>query len=181
MAQGNDSGRQILGGPLPLRGGEAQAQNVRMRRRAAGVTLMEMLVVMALASILLAIVFPAVGSGLGTLELRSAATRLAAAARYARDQAVYRQGIYELQLDSARGVVAVEDFGGGQSQRFELPSSVHIADVSPQEEGTGPAVRRFFFYPDGAAQQFQVILANPRRQMAVSNDPLTGTATVEER
>src|SRR5690242_16250986 len=92
-------------------------------RLTRGVTLMEMLVVIALASILLAIVFPAVGSGLGTLELRSAATRLAAAVRYARDQAVYKQKTYELQIERGNGVIAVREWSGESSQSFTLPAS----------------------------------------------------------
>ena len=148
---------------------------------AAGVTLMEMLVVIALASILLAIVFPAVGSGLGTLELRSAATRLAAAARYARDQAVYRQQIFQLDIDGQAGAVAVENLAGAEAHRYQLPESVHIEEILPAEEGRTDSARRFFFLPDGGAPEFQVILTNSRRQIAIIGDPLTGTAKVEER
>jgi general secretion pathway protein H len=153
----------------------------RIRKEAAGVTLIEMLVVITLASILLAIVFPSVGSGLGTLELRSAATRLAAAARYARDQAVYRQQIFQLEIDSQSGAVAVENLEGAKANRYQLPESVHIQEVLPAEDGRTDSVRRFFFLPDGGAPEFQVILANSRRQIAVIGDPLTGTAKVEER
>ena len=166
-------------GSTPCKGIFPNAES-QVSNRVAGVTLMEMLVVIALASILLAIVFPAVGSGLGTLELRSSATRLAAAARYARDQAVYRQKTYELHVDRANGIIAVLDWSGAQSQSFTLPSSLRVAEVLP-DDGQASAVRQFFFYPDGGSQQFQIVLASSRRQVAILTDPLTGTAKVEER
>lgn len=150
-------------------------------RSTSGVTLMELLVVIALASILLAIVFPAVGSGLGTLELRSAATRVAAAARYARDQAVYRQRIYQLEIDDVTRSVSVSDIEGGGQQSYQFPPSVQVEAVLPAEDATPTRRRRLFFFPDGSAPDFEVILTNARRQMTVISDPLTGTAKVVER
>jgi len=152
-------------------------------RVSAGITLMELLVVVAIASILLAIVFPAVGSGLGTLELRSAATRLAAAARYARDQAVYRQSTYQLEINGMTGSVSVADIDGGGERSYELPPSVQVEAVLP-EQNVAPEQsqsQRIYFYPDGSAPEFEVVLGNTRRQMAVIGDPLTGTARVMER
>ena len=147
----------------------------------SGVTLMEMLVVIALASILLAIVFPAVGSGLGGLELRAAATRVAAAARYARDQAVYRRQPFQLVIDGAAGSVSVSRLNEEDARRYEFPASVRVESVLPAETGSPSKVRRFFFFPDGAAPQFEVTLANARRRLVVAGDPLTGTAKVVEQ
>jgi Tfp pilus assembly protein FimT len=142
---------------------------------------MELLVVVAIASLLLAIVFPAVGSGLGTLELRSAATRLAAAARYARDQAVFRQRIYQLEIDMEAGSVAVGDAEGGRQQSYQLPSSVRVEAILPQGGMELSTPWRLFFYPDGAAPDFEVLLTNSRRRVAVVGDALTGTARVVEQ
>jgi general secretion pathway protein H len=153
----------------------------RKQTKAAGVTLMEVLVVVAIASVLLAIVFPAVGSGLGTLELQSAATRLAAASRYARDQAVYRQRTFRLEIDPVAGVFSVADMDGSGERSYELPPSVQVEAVLPQEELTTAPRRGLLFFPDGSAPAFEVVLTNTRRQVAVVGDPLTGTARVVER
>jgi general secretion pathway protein H len=147
---------------------------------ASGVTLMEMLVVIALASIVLAVVFPAVGSGLNTLALRSAGTRLAAAARYARDQAVYRQKTLQFSIDSGTGEVAVAALDGSGAQRYQFPDAVRVQAVLPAEDSQRSPVRRFYFYPDGAAPDFQIVLTNSRRQLTVIGDPLTGTTKVVE-
>ena len=160
-------------------------------KRQRGVTLLEMVVVVALASVLLAVVFPSVGAGLRTLELRSAAQRLAASARYARDQAVHRQRFYELEIDAEAGTVTVTDVAGQSRRSFELPASVRVERILPEEtigaNGGGfrgrfgrEAPRRFLFSPDGGAPAFEIVLGNDRRQAAVRSNPLTGFPKVEE-
>lgn len=163
-----------------------------MEKQQHGVTLLELLVVVALASVLLAVVFPSVGAGLRTLELRSAAQRLAASARYARDQAVHRQRFYELEIDAEAGTVTVTDFSGEARRSFELPASVRVERILPEEDAF-PHVqarvgrpqarqqpRRFLFSPDGNAPAFEIVLGNDRRQAAVRSNPLTGFPKVVE-
>ncbi len=150
-----------------------------------GITLLELLVVAALASILLAVVFPSVRSGLSTLELRSSARRLAAAAKYARDQAIYRQSFFQLEIDTETGTISVMDMdmddttntgqsGGASRRSFELPAAIRIGEILPDEEDAPSRIRRFLFSPDGGSEPFQVVLENPRRKVQVSTDPLTG-------
>ena len=157
--------RQALGGPA---------------RTERGVTLLELLVVAVLASILLAVVFPSVGTGLRTLELRSSAQRLAAAARYARDQAIHRQRFYELEIDAEARTIAVADLEGTARRAFELPASVSIEKILPEAADNGSRRRRFLFSPDGGSLAFEIILGNQRRQVAVTSDPLTGFPKVTE-
>jgi general secretion pathway protein H len=152
-----------------------------MGRGWRGVTLLELLVVVALASILLAIVFPAVGSGLGTLALQSAGARVAAAARYARDQAVYRQKTFQLEINGQAGTVSVADLEGGGERSYQFPPAVRVKAILPGQDTGQIARRRFFFFPDGAAPDFQVVLTNSQRQVTVIGDPLTGTAKVVQQ
>jgi len=158
----------------------------KRERAEAGVTLLELLVVVALASVLLAVVFPSVGAGLRTLELRSAAQRLAASARYAREQAIHRQRFYELEIDAEAGTISVGDIertGTDASSRarrsFELPASVRVERITPEEPGSPPR-RRFLFSPDGASPAFEITLSNDRRQAVVTSNPLTGFPKVTE-
>jgi len=153
-------------------------------RTTRGVTLLEMLVVIALASILLAVVFPSVGAGLRTLELRSAAQRLAASARYARQQAVHRQRFYELEVDAEAGSVSVIDFAGESRRGFELPATVRVERILPEDlrlqARVGPLPRRFVFSPDGSAPAFEIVLSNERRRAVVTSNALTGSPKVAE-
>jgi type II secretion system protein H len=155
-------------------------------RSTRGVTLLELLVVVALASILLMVVFPSVGAGLRTLELRSAAQRLAASARYAREQAIHRQRFYELEIDAAAGTISVGDLERSGAnvpaparRSFELPATVRVERISPEETGS-PTRRRFLFSPDGGAPAFEIVLGNDRRQAVVTSNPLTGFPRITE-
>ncbi|MBI4465016.1 MAG: GspH/FimT family pseudopilin [Acidobacteria bacterium] len=139
-----------------------------------GVTLLELLVVIALVSLLVAVVFPSVGAGLRTLELRSSAQRVAVAARFARDQAIHRQRFFQLEIDSQKKTVSVLDVAEGQRRSFELPTSVHVEKILPEEQGRLSTTRQFVFSPDGAVPQFQVVLGNQSRQVTVAADALTG-------
>ena len=160
------------------------------KNKQQGVTLLELLVVAALASILLAVVFPSIRAGLGTLELRSSARRLAAAARYARDQAVHRQRFFQLEIDTVSGTISVTDIDvntddAGQTRRagrrsFELPPAVRVGTIRPGETDAASGIRRFLFSPDGDSDPFEIVLENPRRQVQVSIDSLTGFPKVTD-
>lgn len=156
----------------------SQTRSERNSKR--GVTLLELLVVMALASLLLALVFPSVRAGLGTLELRTSAQRLAAAAQFARDQAIYQQRLFQLVIDSNTGTVSVMDAEGASRRSFELPAGVRVEEIVPPDVGTPSSRRRFLFSPDGGSASFQIILGNQRRQVRIAADPLTGFPKVSE-
>ena len=144
-----------------------------------GVTLIELLVVGVLASILLALVFPSIHAGMGTLELRSAAQHLAAAAKFARDEAIYRQRPLELEIDTGAGTVAVID-SKGVGRSFQLPSGVLVYTIPPQGTGATSKTLRFLFTPDGSSVPFRVLLENARRRMEVATDPLTGFPRISD-
>ena len=149
------------------------------QQQSPGVTLLELLIVTALASIMLALVFPSIRSGMGTLALKSSAQRLAAAAKFARDQAIYRQRPFELEIDADARTVAVIDSEGG-TRSFEFPPEVRVAAILPPEQDAASKVRRFLFSPDGSSVPFEIVLEIARRQVAVSSDPLTGFPRVSD-
>ena len=144
-----------------------------------GVTLLELLIVMVLASLLLALVFPSIRAGMGTMALRSSAQRLAAAARYARDQAIYRQRPFLLEIDGEAGTISVIDSNGG-SRSFELPPEVRVGGILPLEPDAPSRTRGFLFSADGSSVPFHVILENSRRRVDVTSDPLTGCPRVTD-
>jgi general secretion pathway protein H len=139
-----------------------------------------MLVVIALISVLLALVFPSVGAGMRTLELRSSAQKLAAAMKFARDQAVHRQRYFQLEIDREAGMVSVTDTQNGEKRSFDFPASVRVRQILPEDPGAASPARGFLFSPDGDAPPFQIILENQARQIAVTMDPLTGFPKVSE-
>jgi type II secretion system protein H len=151
----------------------------RERNASRGVTLLELLIVVVLASILLSLVFPSIRAGMGTMALRSSAQRLAAAARFARDQAIYRQRPFLLEINGETGTVSVLDSDGG-SRSFELPAEVRVGSASPFETDGTSRIQSFLFPSDGSSVPFRVILESSRRRVEVRMDPLTGFPKVSE-
>jgi general secretion pathway protein H len=158
-----------------MRSGSKHSEEAASR----GVTLLELLVVAALASVVLALVFPSIHSGMNTMALRSSAQRLAAAAKFARDQAIFRQRPFELEIDGNTRMVSVFD-SAGETRSFELPSSVQVAKILPEETDTASKARRFLFNPDGSSVRFQVILETSHRQFEIATDPLTGFPKISD-
>lgn len=154
-------------------------KSISERRRCAGVTLIELLVVAALASILLALVFPSIRAGMSSLALHSSAQRLASAAKFARDQAIFRQRPFQLEIDVEGGTITVFD-SGGESRSFELPAGVRVGAILPVESQTQSQIRRFLFSPDGVTARFDITLETARRRVQVTTDPLTGFPRVRD-
>ncbi|MBI4444086.1 MAG: GspH/FimT family pseudopilin [Acidobacteria bacterium] len=148
--------------------------NKGRNQAAQGITLMEMLVVVALVSILLAVVFPAAGSGLATLALRSAAQEVATAAKYAREQAIYRQRFFMLEMDGEARTVSVVDLESGRTRSFRLPETVRVDQILSVRIGETVTSRSWLFFPDGSSDPFQVVLQTRQRRVQISSDPLTG-------
>ena len=124
-------------------------------------------------------------SGVDTPEVRGGTALTKAAGKYARDQAIYRQSFFQLEIDTETGTISVMDMdmddttntgqsGGASRRSFELPAAIRIGEILPDEEDAPSRIRRFLFSPDGGSEPFQVVLENPRRKVQVSTDPLTG-------
>jgi len=151
----------------------ARREIVSRENKCRGVTLLELLIVLALATILLALVFPSIRAGMANMSLHSSAQRLAAAAKFARDQAIYRQRPFELEIDAGAGTVAVTD-SSGETRSFELPGGVRVSTILPRETESAPQVRSFLFSPDGSSVPFEITLENSQRSVRIATDPLTG-------
>jgi len=151
--------------PVPAQSGSA----------IAGVTLLEMLVVLAIIAIAGAVVFPSITSGLETVRLRTTAERLGSTFRFARETALYRQAICQVTVDPERQMVSLEEINPRQPaasrlRNWELPPEVR-ADI--------PRAGVYIFAPDGGGPEIRLVLRNSRGRTAlVELDVLTGLPKV---
>ena len=142
--------------------------------RQRGVTLLEILIVLALMALLAGIALPMLGSGVSTTELRGSARQLAAGLRSARSEALAQRRETFLLLD-----VAGKRFKVDQDPReHKLPAGVELKLFTAQNDlvdGTTGAIR---FFPDGGSNGGRITVAARTRKFEVDVDWLTGRVAI---
>lgn len=128
-------------------------------RREAGVTLLELVLVIALLSLAAGLVAPGVGRGIDEWRLRSAAERLAQIIRYARIRALYEQRYYLVEIRSGKNQVLVREPVSGLARAYALPSDVQVGE---EQNPAAPAVVRLLIPPSGALEERTLWLRNRR-------------------
>ncbi|MCX7602643.1 MAG: prepilin-type N-terminal cleavage/methylation domain-containing protein [Bryobacteraceae bacterium] len=145
-----------------------------------GLTLLEMLIVLMVVSLLVGLAYPAVGSGLDSLRLRSAADGVAALLVQAMTRVERRQAPLEIVVDRAAGRVQALD-AGGYAREQRLEPGLSIREILPPLPGAGEeTARSVLLVPGEPYPAVGIVIANARGQRRlVRIDPLTGMAVVE--
>ena len=154
----------------------SRAGTPRRGRRSpdAGVTLVELLVVLMLMAIIAAIAIPMLGPGVSNAELRSAARQVAAGLRMARDDAVATRTDTRLTLDLEHRTFQIERDPRVHALPRELEMKLFTAQSDIVDEHVG-AIR---FYPDGGSTGGRVTLSAGERKFDVDVDWLTGRVAI---
>lgn len=140
---------------------------------------------MAIASVVLALVFPAVGAGMSSLELQASARKVIGAVHYAREKAIHAQEPYLLLVNQKSREIAVSDLTGHERYEYILPEQVEISEITgdfllSQFGEPTTSIRRFEFQPDGMVPPLSLTLAVNGRMVRIIIDPLTGSAKIAE-
>jgi len=140
--------------------------------RAAGLTLIELVVVLGILAATAMLVLPAVGRGTETLRLRSEAGRVAAIMREARQHAVSQKRATRVTLDAARNIVALTASNSEHPVRqLELRPGLHVSVA------TGSEVLPFS--PRGLTRDTRWIVEGPAgRRLAIDVEAVSGRVTV---
>ena len=136
----------------------------------SGFTLLELLIVLAVAAASFAMVGPQVSSGLSTMKLNTAANDMASALRFARSRAISNIRESEFFLDVERHRYRVT----GRQKEYRVPESIHLKLLTAESEiiGEGQGIIRFF--PDGSSTGGRVTLETGQRKRLVDVNWLTG-------
>ena len=146
----------------------------------AGVTLVEMLVVVVLISLMIGISFPAISSGVDSLRLRAATNAVVSFFNTGLSRAERRQQVVEITISKADNALSMRSTDPGFARRLDLPEGVSINRVLPELQATPDGPRSFLLYPGGTVPQFGVALVNRRNvERVVSVDPMTGVPQIQ--
>jgi prepilin-type N-terminal cleavage/methylation domain-containing protein len=152
-----------------------------VRRRQSGVTVMELLIVVAIVGLLVSVTFPAVTSGMDGLRLRAAVDSITSFFNAALNRAERRQQVVLVTVFQNESRLTMRTTGSPERE-LAMPEGVSIAAVLPELPGRfqedGP--RRFFLYPGGSAPRMGILLKNRRgTAWLVRVNPITGVPEVE--
>lgn len=145
-----------------------------LRRGAAGVSLLELLVVLMIIALVTAVVIPIVGGGPSNAEMRGAARQLASGLRLARSEAIAQRRETFLVLDLAGRRFKVDR----EAQEHALPRNVELKLFTAQKDLVDDNVGAIRFYPDGGSNGGRITLAAGERKYEVDVDWLTGRVAI---
>ena len=137
---------------------------------ARGFTLIELIVVLAVMSLLIASVPIVMSGGLAGLELKAAARDVADTLRHARGRAIARNDEITFSVDDRSG-----RYGLGQGQREGVLGEG--MEVTMRPESMAGEIR---FYPDGGSTGGQITISRNEQRYDVRVDWLTGQVTIED-
>jgi prepilin-type N-terminal cleavage/methylation domain-containing protein len=146
----------------------------------AGVTLIEMVVVVALISLMVGISFPAITSGIDSLRLNAATNGVVSFLNYGLSRAERRQQMVQITISKADNSLEMRSSEPGFFRKLQLPDGVSIVQVLPQLPDSPDLKRNFLLYPGGTVPPLGIQLINRRNvQRVVRVDPITGVPHLE--
>jgi prepilin-type N-terminal cleavage/methylation domain-containing protein len=152
----------------------------RIPHGAAGVTLVELLVVIGIIGVLLATGVPALTQYAGRLRLKTALRQVTGMASYARSLAISTREEHALVLDREVGRLSMLNVASGESLEkvVRLPQSV---TVTLTVGGQPAADSRVVFRPTGslAGRTATLVLADKERTYTVTITGTTGSVSIE--
>jgi prepilin-type N-terminal cleavage/methylation domain-containing protein len=149
------------------------------RSSEAGVTLMEMMIVVTIIVLLSGIAYPSVASGIRSLQLDSAARDIAALENISVSRAARLQDPVELTISRRDNSLEARSVSGDFHQSLALGREVHIARILPESPEGQPESRSFFIYPGGSPPAIGLEIENrDLNQRVITLDPITGVPKV---
>jgi general secretion pathway protein H len=153
---------------------ERHRRKASPRSASAGVTLLELLIVLSLMALVSAIVLPLFGSGVSTSELKAAARELAAGLRLARSDALAKRQETRVLLDLEHKTFRIER----DARTHALPNQIELKLFTAQSDLVSETSGAIRFYPDGGSNGGRVTLAAGERKYDVDVDWLTGRVAI---
>lgn len=156
-----------------------------MQGRASGFTLLELLVVLAIAGALAALVPPVVSAVVPGTKARVAALDLAATLRDARNLAITGSQTIDVEFDLEHSTymvagAAVNDLPRGMTVAMLNFSGYGIEDRHAARPLNDVEKYTLRFFPDGSSNGIRARLGSESRGYIVAVDWLLGRVTIEE-
>lgn len=141
---------------------------------------MELVVVLAIISIVVAVALPSTLHGLENIRLASGAQSVAAFMTSALNRAQRHELALELSVSIKENAMIVRSADSSYFKKLVLPPGIRVQSVTPALEEPADAPRRFLFLPGGAPPRVGIQIADKRGAWrTVWLDPITGITRID--
>jgi prepilin-type N-terminal cleavage/methylation domain-containing protein len=162
----NSSQRNVGRAILPAAAFQAASVNTHE----TGVTLIEMLIVVAIAGVMAVIALPSFSNGLDNLRLSQASDSVAAFLNGALNRSERRQQVVEVSISPRENTILLRSADDTFARTLAMPDGVTV-------EGEP---RRILLLPGSVPPRFGIQLVNRRGMRRVINvDPITGVPQID--
>jgi general secretion pathway protein H len=146
----------------------------RRRRRSAGVTLLELLIVLSIMALIAAMTVPMLSGPVSGAALKGAAREVAAGLRYARSESVSTRRETRLVFDLEQRTFRIDR----DARVHQLPKGVDLKLFTAQSDIADAKTGAIRFFPDGGSNGGRVTIAAGERKYEVDVDWLTGRVAI---
>jgi len=147
----------------------------------AGVTLIEMMIVLVIISLIVAISFPSTIAGMENLRLAGGARSVAAFMNAATNRAERRQEAIELTISIKDNSVIMRSPDAAFVKTLTLPPGITLRAVWPALEEPDDEPRQFLIQPGGVPPRIGIEIANHRgARRIVRLNPISGVTEIEQ-
>jgi len=141
------------------------------RRKRAGITLIELIVVLAIVSLLVAVTLPAATNGLASIRLKGAANDVASFMNAALNRAERHEQVMEVIVYPKQRKLTLDSTEPGYTRTLVMPDGISIAGDNPL---------RILLIPASAPPRIAIDLFNDRgAHHIVRLDPVTGVPEIQ--
>jgi general secretion pathway protein H len=164
------SDRWSQGNSAPAQSRAAQCPTCKRKPRHRGFTLLELVVVLALATALLTIVPPLITAAFPGVELKSSSRRVASGLRLAREEAIRSGRDVAFTLDLENRSFKVD----GNFREVSLPEGLDLKLTAAESEMSSDHLGSVRFFPDGSSTGGRIIVARANAGWQIGVQWLTG-------
>ena len=149
--------------------------------RTAGITLVEMMVVVGIIGIITALAAPSMSAGLDSVRMASATDNVASFLNSAVNRAERRQQPVAVVISPKENRILMYTNEPGFTRELKMPDGIALEGVLPIDPGGGPQDDyRLMLLPGASVPGMGVQLINSRKNRRVVRlDPMTGYPRVE--
>jgi general secretion pathway protein H len=142
-------------------------------KRARGLSLIELLVVIVLIAAASGIAAMALTSGMPGQQLRNGARQVAAELRFTRAQAIVSGRSQQFQLNAA-----TREWSAAGRHKGQLPAEIAVVATTARQEQPADGIAVVRFFPDGSATGGRIVLQRGEAAWRIDVGWLTGDVSL---